>query len=164
MSEAAEQQEHVEEEPKLPRTEIRFGPGEGVPGPGEEPRSFVRINGEDLPVAHVQVDYDFGLSARPPRLRMEVMDRDYKFHPLAGYLLDEETARTIDGLREIFFAACGVVDHPTKDQKRREAREESLREAVRAYREIAPRAKEDLKRLADPAGSLWGEDEEGSDD
>ena len=140
------------------------GAGEGVSGHGDEHILFVRINGKYWPVAHVHGDYHSGLSARTPRLRIEVMDRDYKLHPLAGYLLDEETARTIDGLREVFFAACGVVDHPTKDQKRREAREESLREAVRAYREIAPRAKEDLKRLADPAGSLWGEDEEGSDD
>lgn len=159
-------------EPKLPRIEIKFGPDESSPpGPDEEPRSYVRIAGEDLPVVHVRADYDF-VSSKPPRLRMEVMDHDYRFHPLSGYLIDEQTARGVEVLFSVFYAACGVAGEiEAKKGSKAEASLGELNAAISAFRNTGLSqnlALDDLKRLADPQGSAaWpeavdaGVDEEG---
>ncbi len=153
------------QEPKLPKVEIRFGPEEGVPGPGEEPRSFVRIAGEDLPVVHVRADYDF-VSSMPPRLRMEVMSREYRFHALSGYLVDERTAHAMDALFGVFSAAAGLVRSGKKDVA---VEVEELRAAVDAFRNTGLAQTEgldDLRRMADPRGSAaWPHavDDEGSE-
>ena len=152
--------------PKLPRVEVKFGPDAcSPPGPGEEPRSFVRVAGEDLPIVHIRADYDF-VSSKPPRLRMEVIDTDYRFHALSGYLVDERTAHAMDALFGVFYAAAGVVGAGKKDVG---AEVGELRGAVDAFRNTGLAQTEgldDLKRLADPRGSAaWPDavdDEEGS--
>lgn len=147
-----------DERPKLPRIEINFGPD-------EEPRSFVRVAGEDLPVVHVRADYDF-VSSKPPRLRMEVMDPDYKFHALSGYLIDERTAYGVGELFDVFYAACGAVGEiEAKKGSKSEGPLERLNAAIDAFRNTGlPQhlALDDLKRLTDPQGSAaWPDAEEG---
>lgn len=144
------------DEPKLPRVEVRIGPNEGVPGPDEEPRSYVRVAGEDLPVVHVRTDYDF-VSSKPPRLRLEVMDSDYKFHALSGYLIDERTAYGVGALFDVFYAACGIVrEIETKKGSKAEEVVGQLDKAIGAFRNTGLSqnlALDDLKRLVDPHGS-----------
>ncbi len=155
------------QKPQLPRVEIRFGPEERVLGPDEEPRtSFVRVAGEDLPVVHIRADYDF-VSSMPPRLRMEVMDRDYRFHPLSGYLVDERTAYAVEALFAVFGAASQVVlQVEAKKGSKAEAQLEELRAAIDAFRNTGLAQSpglDDLKRLEDPRGSaawLGGTDAE----
>ena len=164
---APDQVQAGEEAPRSPRVEVGFG-GEG----DRRPRGSVRIAGEELPVVHARIDWDFGLSSTPPRLRMEVMDPDYRFHALSGYLVDEPTARAMDALFAVFSAAAGVaVQVDAKPGSKVEEPLRELRTAVDAFRNTglaqAP-GLDDLRRLADPRGSAaWpdaedaGEDDEG---
>ena len=157
----------AEQGPKLPRVEVKFGPDESSPpGPGEEPRSFVRVAGEDLPIVHIRADYEF-VSSKPPRLRMEVMDTDYRFHALSGYLIDERTAYAVDALFAVFGAASGVLlQVEAKKGSKAEAPLEELRAAIDAFRNTGLAQSpglDDLKRLEDPRGSaawLGGTDAE----
>jgi hypothetical protein len=169
LSEAQHNDAVTNEEPNAPRVEIRFGAEGGVPGLGEEPRSFVRINGEDLPVVHVRADYDF-VSSKPPRLRMEVMDTDYRFHALAGHLVDERTALALDALFDVFGAAsAAVLGIEAKKGSEAEVLLGKLRAAVDAFRNTGlaqADGLQDLKRYADAAGSAaWpdAEDDERSE-
>jgi hypothetical protein len=157
--------EEHQQEPKLPRLEVRFGRDERGRNEDGEPQSFVRIGGVNVPVVHAHVDYDFGISSRPPRLRMEVMDHDYKFHAISGYLIDEQTAYAMDALFAVFYAAAGVVrEIEAKKGSKAESVLQELRTAVGAFRNTGLAQSpglDDLKRLEDPRGSAaWPDAEE----